>query len=84
MVRFHHSQVPNALTLESKLFGLVGKQLLDMGHKAQATNGGAMGGYQAIMFTPDGDAPARATDGQLGGFYRGGSDHRKDGQVVAY
>jgi gamma-glutamyltranspeptidase/glutathione hydrolase len=53
-----------------------------MGHKAQATNGGAMGGYQAIMFTPDGDAPA--TNGQLGGFYRGGSDHRKDGQVVAY
>ena len=84
MARFHHSQVPNTLTLESKLFGLVGKDLLAMGHKAQATNGGAMGGYQAIMFTPDGDAPARTNSGQLGGFYRGGSDHRKDGQVVAY
>ena len=82
MARFHHSQVPNALTLESKLFGLVGKDLLAMGHKVQATNGGAMGGYQAIMFTPDGNAPA--TNGQIGGFYRGGSDHRKDGQVVAY
>jgi gamma-glutamyltranspeptidase / glutathione hydrolase len=84
MARFHHSQVPNALTLESKLFGLVGKELLAMGHKAQATNGGAMGGYQAIMFTPDGDARAPTTNGQIGGFYRGGSDHRKDGQVVAY
>jgi len=55
-----------------------------MGHKAQATNGGAMGGYQAIMFTPDGDARTPTTNGQIGGFYRGGSDHRKDGQVVAY
>jgi gamma-glutamyltranspeptidase/glutathione hydrolase len=82
MARFHHSQVPNALTLESKLFGLVGKELMAMGHKAQSTNGGAMGGYQAIMFTPDDSAPA--TNGQLAGFYRGGSDHRKDGQVVAY
>jgi len=43
-----------------------------------------MGGYQAIMFTPDPDAPPRAASGQVGGFYRGGSDHRKDGQVVAY
>jgi gamma-glutamyltranspeptidase/glutathione hydrolase len=55
-----------------------------MGHKTQATNGGAMGGYQAIMFTPDGDSQGSTTDGLLKGFYRGGSDHRKDGQVVAY
>jgi gamma-glutamyltranspeptidase / glutathione hydrolase len=31
MARFHHSQVPNALTLESKLFGLAGKNLPAMG-----------------------------------------------------
>jgi gamma-glutamyltranspeptidase/glutathione hydrolase len=83
MARFHHSQVPNALTLESKLFGLVGKDLAAMGHKVQSTNGGAMGGYEAIMFTPDPDARA-AANGPVRGFYRGGSDHRKDGQVVAY
>jgi gamma-glutamyltranspeptidase/glutathione hydrolase len=84
MARFHHSQVPNALTLESKLFGLLGKELQSMGHKVQSTNGGAVGGYQAIMFTPDPNSPPPPTDGPVKGFYRGGSDHRKDGQVVAY
>jgi hypothetical protein len=43
-----------------------------------------MGGYQAIMFTPDSGSSASSTNGVLNGFYRGGSDHRKDGQVVAY
>ncbi len=84
MARFHHSQVPNTMTLETKLFGLVGKDLIAMGHKAQAANGGPMGGYQAIMFTPDSGSTALSTNGVLNGFYRGGSDHRKDGQVVAY
>jgi len=84
MARFHHSQVPNTMTLESKLFALVGKDLQAMGHKAAPSNGGAVGGYQAIMFTPDAGVSASSIEGTLQGFYRGGSDHRKDGQVVAY
>jgi gamma-glutamyltranspeptidase / glutathione hydrolase len=74
MARFHHNQVPNVLQLESKLFALVGGQLEAMGHNVRSSTGGAMGGYQSIMFTP----------GPEGGFYRAGSDHRKDGQAVAY
>ena len=53
MARFRHSQVPNMLSLESKLFALVGADLQAMGHKVQAINGADVGGYQAIMFTPD-------------------------------
>jgi gamma-glutamyltranspeptidase/glutathione hydrolase len=83
MARFHHTQVPNVLSLESKLFGLVGRQLQAMGHNVRSTNGGAVGGYQAVMFTPVPDASG-APDGAVKGFYRAGSDHRKDGQAVAY
>ena len=83
MARFHHNQVPNVLSLESKLFALVGAELQAMGHKVQSANGGAVGGYQAIMFTPDPDAASGPAD-TIKGFYRGGSDHRKDGEAVAY
>ena len=83
MARFHHTQVPNVLSLESKLFGLVGRQLQAMGHDARSTGGGAVGGYQSVMFTPDPGA-AGPPDGPIKGFYRAGSDHRKDGQAVAY
>jgi gamma-glutamyltranspeptidase/glutathione hydrolase len=71
MARFRHTQVPNLLMLESPLFTLVGAQLKAMGHDARSMNGEPMGGYQAIMVTPD-------------GVYRAGSDHRKDGQAVGY
>lgn len=77
MARFHHTQVSNALGMESKLFGLVGRQLQAMGHNVQSINGGAVGGYQAVMFTPLPGDPVK-------GYYRAGSDHRKDGQAVAY
>ncbi len=83
MARFHHNQVPNVLNLESKLFGLVGRQLQAMGHDVRSTGGGAVGGYQAIMFTPDPGASG-PLDGPIKGFYRAGSDHRKDGQAAAY
>jgi gamma-glutamyltranspeptidase/glutathione hydrolase len=87
MARFHHNQVPNVLSLESRLFALVGAQLKAMGHNVQSTTGGAVGGYQAIMFTPDPEAPtATPASGPqpIKGFYRAGSDHRKDGQAVGY
>jgi gamma-glutamyltranspeptidase / glutathione hydrolase len=86
MARFRHVQVANTLTLESQLFSLVGPQLQAMGHTVQSVSGDSVGGYQAIMFTPDdaasgGNAPG---DPLLKGFYRAGSDHRKDGQAVGY
>jgi len=84
MARFRHNQVPNALSLESKLFALVGGELQAMGHTVTSINGGAVGGYQAIMFTPDPDAPASGSREGLKGYYRAGSDHRKDGQAVGF
>ena len=86
MARFRHRQVPNLLTMESPLAALVGGPLRAMGHEVQSVNGDTMGGYQAIMFTPDTAVPG-ATPGTrqpIRGFYRAGSDHRKDGQAVGF
>jgi gamma-glutamyltranspeptidase / glutathione hydrolase len=85
MARFRHMQVSNVLTLESQLFGLVGEQLRVMGHDVRSINGDTVGGYQAIMFTPDDDAgPTTAGPLPVRGFYRAGSDHRKDGQAIGF
>ena len=85
MARFRHVQVSNVLTLESPLFALVGSSLKSMGHNVRSVNGVDMGGYQGIMFTPD---PSAATSGAAGrpisGFYRAGSDHRKDGGAAGF
>jgi gamma-glutamyltranspeptidase / glutathione hydrolase len=100
MARFRHNQIPNQLSIESKLYDLVGAQLRAMGHKVDSVNGGPVGGYQSIMFTPDPNAPGGNARGDcekrpgqdslnndcgpIKGFYRSGSDHRKDGQAVGY
>jgi gamma-glutamyltranspeptidase / glutathione hydrolase len=84
MARFRHMQVANVLTLESQLFALVGRQLQQMGHTVKSINGDTVGGYQAIMFTPDDASPSSSSEGPVKGFYRAGSDHRKDGQAVGY
>jgi len=84
MARFRHTQVPNVLTLESQLFALVGSQLRVMGHTVQSINGDSVGGYQAIMFTPDQESAGAPGEAPIRGFYRAGSDHRKDGQVAGY
>jgi gamma-glutamyltranspeptidase/glutathione hydrolase len=86
MARFRHNQVRNQLSLESQLFDRVGERLRAMGHNVQSINGADVGGYQAIMFTPDNDAAdSNGTSPRvLAGFYRAGSDHRKDGQAVGY
>lgn len=86
MARFRHNQVRNTLSLESPLFGLVGAPLQALGHKVESIDGGAVGGYQAILFTPDPAVPGAAGSGlqPVQGFYRAGSDHRKDGQAVGY
>jgi gamma-glutamyltranspeptidase / glutathione hydrolase len=82
MARFYHSQLSNRLYLESNLYGLVGKELAGMGHSAVPTSGAAVGGFQAILVAPP---PPGATGAQAAhGFYRAGSDHRKDGQAVGW
>jgi gamma-glutamyltranspeptidase/glutathione hydrolase len=85
MARFRHLQVQNVLTLESQLFALVGEPLRAMGHQVRSVNGETVGGYQAIMFTPDDDAAQPVAGPKpVRGYYRGGSDHRKDGQAVGF
>ncbi len=77
-------QVPNVLTLESQLFSLVGGPLRTMGHDVRSVNGEDLGGYQAIMFTPDPTTGEATGSGAIRGYYRAGSDHRKDGQAVGF
>jgi gamma-glutamyltranspeptidase / glutathione hydrolase len=90
MARFSHNQVTNKLQMESALFRLVGEQLTAMGHQVSASNGSPVGGFEAIMFTPDpraaaGCAPANAACTlPIAGFYRAGSNFREDGQAVGY
>ena len=85
MARFRHQQVANVLTLESPLFSLVGAQLKAMGHETRSINGDTVGGYQAIMFTPDPAGREAPGPGEpIRGYYRAGSDHRKDGQAVGF
>jgi len=70
MARFRHSQVSNVLSLESPLYDLVGSQLAAMGHRVESVNGDSVGGVQVIM--------------RGAGFYRAGSDFRKDGEAVGW
>jgi gamma-glutamyltranspeptidase/glutathione hydrolase len=89
--RFTHSQGSNQLSLEANLFALVGEALKAKGHDVRSVNGGAVGGYQGILFTRDPrlplplfDASWAREDRPVNGVYRGGSDHRKDGQAVGW
>ncbi|WP_051579668.1 gamma-glutamyltransferase family protein [Pseudonocardia acaciae] len=70
--RFLHDQATNRVELESELYRLVGRELATMGHDVHPANGAAMGGYQAIHFTP------------VHGVYRAAADHRKDGAAVGW
>jgi len=89
--RFTHDQNSNVLSMETNLFTLVGAALTAKGHQVRAVTGGAVGGYQGILFTPDSRMPAPIFDRRaatedlpVNGLYRGGSDHRKDGQAVGW
>jgi gamma-glutamyltranspeptidase / glutathione hydrolase len=89
--RFTHNQNSNVLSLEANLFNLVGAALKAKGHEVRSVNGGSVGGYQGILFTRDPRLPeptfdqrAASDDLPVNGVYRGGSDHRKDGQAVGW
>jgi len=98
MARFYHNEVSNQLFLESQLFsmpvpggGTMAEALQAMGHNVLPTDGSKVGGYQAIMFTPDAEGPPSGPDGgqkkgdkAVNGYYRAGSDHRKDGGAVGW
>jgi gamma-glutamyltranspeptidase/glutathione hydrolase len=82
MARFHHSQVVNRLDLELNLYALVGKDLAGMGHQVNPVRGGSVGGFQAILVAPPTSDGTGAPPAH--GYYRAGSDHRKDGQAVGW
>jgi gamma-glutamyltranspeptidase/glutathione hydrolase len=85
MARFRHSQVSNALSLETTLYELVGTRLAAMGHSVKSVSGEEMGGVQILMFVSD-PSQAAATDKtkHVAGYYRSGSDFRKDGEAVGW
>jgi gamma-glutamyltranspeptidase/glutathione hydrolase len=87
MARFRHSQVSNVLSLETPLYDLVGSQLAAMGHTVKSVNGEEVGGVQSIMFVAapqpaHSDEPGSAK--RVNGYYRSGSDFRKDGEAVGW
>jgi gamma-glutamyltranspeptidase/glutathione hydrolase len=85
--RFTHNQTSNVLSLETNLFNLVGAALKAKGHDARSVDGGAVGGYQGILFTRDPNLPQPVFDDEerpVNGLYRAGSDHRKDGAAVGW
>jgi gamma-glutamyltranspeptidase/glutathione hydrolase len=76
MARFRHSQISNALSLETPLYDLVGSKLAGMGHTVKSVSGEEMGGVQILMRVAD---PAAGSY-----YYRSGSDFRKDGAAVGW
>ena len=72
-VRHSPSSRPGGtLAVEPGISDAVIAELERLGHHVQRQGGGGMGGYQAIMINPE------------TGMLHGGTDPRKDGQVVGY
>jgi gamma-glutamyltranspeptidase / glutathione hydrolase len=67
---------PKASPWQTPLYDLVGAKLKAMGHNVNSVSGEIMGGVQTLMYVPQ-------PDGKFG-YYRSGSDFRKDGQAVGW
>jgi len=61
------------------LYDLVGDKLAAMGHTVQSIDGEDVGGVQSIMFVDLGGGTP-----PVNGYYRAGSDFRKDGQAAGW
>ena len=79
--RYQHYQASDTLALETPLFRLLGADLTLLGHRVEPASGAAMGGYQAILRVPAG---ASAGPEAPLGYYRAGSDHRRDGAAAGW
>jgi gamma-glutamyltranspeptidase / glutathione hydrolase len=57
-----------------------------MGHSVKSVNGEEMGGVQILMFVADPSQAPAGTDAikHVAGYYRSGSDFRKDGEAVGW
>ena len=73
------------------LAGLCGEGFEEAPFRGGQVNGGAVGGYQGILFTRDPRLPEPTLDRRsitddlpVNGVYRAGSDHRKDGQAAGW
>jgi gamma-glutamyltranspeptidase/glutathione hydrolase len=87
MARFRHSQIPNLLSLEAPLYERVGAKLSAMGHTVNSVSGADVGGVQSIMFVAGTDSTGQDLGSgapALNGYFRAGSDFRKDGQAVGW
>jgi gamma-glutamyltranspeptidase / glutathione hydrolase len=87
MARFRHSQISNELDLEAPLYDLVGERLAAMGHSVKSIDGHSVGGVQSIMFVAEPDLTRldrETAKHAVNGYYRAGSDFRKDGQAVGW
>ena len=87
--RFHESQSPASVDLESNLYDLVGASWA-MGYNVRHVHGNddQFGGYQAIFFQRSRAEAAGRVGGQgdppVNGVYRAASDFRKDGEAVGW
>jgi gamma-glutamyltranspeptidase/glutathione hydrolase len=73
--------------LEAPLYDLVGEELAAMGHSVKSIDGESVGGVQAVMFVAEPDLMHLDRDSAkhtVSGYYRAGSDFRKDGQAVGW